>query len=732
MWRLALPLWTLAWSFSIGAQEFREELVREDPSKIVTAQACGECHIAEFEVWNKTTHATGFKTLHRKASAESIRNKMGLRLIKRDAICIKCHYTPNLKRGQLRAEQGISCESCHGAGADWIDLHNDYGKGFDHSTETPEHRTRRIEDSRRAGMLRPSDFYPVVNNCFDCHMVPEEKLVNVGGHSIGSGDFELVAWSQGVIRHNFLQSFITGEAAENVERSLERKRPMYVVGRAVALEHSLRGVASATEEGVYLKAMQRRVRSTLVEIRAIALRAEIPETDAMIAAVRGVQVKLGNSEALLAAAAVVGEATRGFLDRYGLEGQPPTAGESLASLDALVLGLSDDFEDEEEAEIAEAGDPASSDPASGDPASVDPAAVADGSLGGTSIDPSSSTPAGTTTSGGAGSQRTRRVGAVAAVGEKKTKIRPASRFKTLGPGACSKCHSDQNRWWSGDAHSGSVDPFFDEAGDNVRIARFYGLKPSQMLRGDNVCMDCHGSVISGREKRSVQDGVGCESCHGPAAEYKEPHQEGEKSLGTSRPGYKKALGLGMNELQSADVRARTCTSCHYITEPRLISAGHPSGKAFDYLAGMDKINHWESDPAAGALKGAFVKALGQRGQVPKVQLARLGTVSGAAAELPPPSGASPTTEPRRASPTELARSFAPRPQNPSTQSGRPDSPVTQSGNPSVFEPPARSLDLPPFPEIDENTSIEETLILLKQRFELLYRKVYQEESGRKP
>ena len=53
-------------------------------------------------------------------------------------------------------------------------------------------------------MLRPSQLYEVMANCYQCHTVPHEDLVNRGLHSTGNGNFELVEWSQGSIRHNFL------------------------------------------------------------------------------------------------------------------------------------------------------------------------------------------------------------------------------------------------------------------------------------------------------------------------------------------------------------------------------------------------------------------------------------------------------------------------------------------------------------------------------------------------
>lgn len=535
---------------------------RPNPEKVVTAESCGECHIAEYEVWKKTPHATGFKTLHRKASAEAIAEKMGLRLIKRDSRCLNCHYTPTVQNQEPRAVSGVSCESCHGAGRDWIDVHNDYGgKGVDHNTETAEHREQRIALSRVMGMRRPSDLYPVVSNCFSCHTVPDEKLVNVGGHSTGSGNFEFVSWSQGELRHNFLQSFLTGDGSENVQRALPRQRMMYVVGRLVDLEFSLRGIAAATEEGIYLKAMLRRARLALSEAQAIATAEPIPEVREILALVKKTPLALGQKTALLAAADDIGQRTRRFLAAWD--------GARLAAIDPLLT------EDRAAAVVAE-----------GETAST------------TAVSSTGASSTGSTT------------------GDRTTGAR-----RTLGPGACSGCHAEQNRWWLNDPHATSADPFFDQRPANVEIARLYGIAPDNMALGTTLCMTCHGTVVTGRERRQAQDGVSCESCHGAAEGYLEPHREGEKSLGTERPGYRKALQLGMSEMLDHDVRARSCTSCHYITDERLLATGHPSGATFDYVAGMAKVRHWDEPLASPAvLTAALRTAVDQRGPIPAVEV----------------------------------------------------------------------------------------------------------------
>ena len=703
MCRLAITLCLFSFAAITRAQA-PIEWAREDPTKIQTSEACGECHVSAYEVWKKTPHARGFKTLHRLKTAEAIAGRMGYKLIKRDSNCLTCHYTPTIQNDQLRAVSGVSCESCHGAGADWIDIHNDYGgKGFDHNTETPEHRAQRLESSVAAGMRRPQDLYALASSCYGCHSVPDERLVNVGRHSIGSAGFELVEWSQGIIRHNFLDSFLNGDGTVNAERGPPRQRLMYVVGRALELEHGLRGAAAATEKGVFFKATQRRIRNALTEVRAIARFAGAPEIEEIVAIVRATDVRLGNRAALLDAAEKIGDATRAFLN--GRDGT------RLASLDPLVDGSADfeldDFEDDPAVAEVPAEDPAA------DPGTAGPAPGAPGA------GPAAS---GTATAAPRTAASTAS-DAVPAEGAVKRRIRRASQHDTLDAATCQKCHGDQNAWWFNDAHFTSADRFFERDRKAVQIARLYGLSPSKMSRGDALCMDCHATVVSGRESREVADGVSCQSCHGAAKDYLEPHQEGDKSQGLARPGYVKALQLGMTELKDGATLASACASCHYVTDPRLISSGHPSGIDFDYSSGMSEIKHWQSPLTATAtLEGAYSSELAARGAVPKVRLARLASSAPAGT----PSAASPAAGSSAASASDgVAAAGDPRPTvyRPSTPRARPAASRRSTAGPSTAGDGA-ALDLPPFPEVDASTPIEDVLLLLKERLEQLYDAVH--------
>ena len=184
-----------------------------ESAKVVGPDQCAKCHQAEVQQWMQTPHFATFDSLHRKPRAKEIAQKLGVQSIKRSEICTQCHYTMQNQEGRDRVVAGVSCESCHGGALGWLQLHADYGgAGVTRATESAEHRAKRVKDSVAQGMNNPHNIYLIARQCYDCHTVPNEKLVNVGGHQAGSQDFELVAWSQGMVRHNFVRSGGTANA----------------------------------------------------------------------------------------------------------------------------------------------------------------------------------------------------------------------------------------------------------------------------------------------------------------------------------------------------------------------------------------------------------------------------------------------------------------------------------------------------------------------------------------
>ena len=111
-------------------------------------------------------------------------------------------------------------------------------------------------------MNNTRDLYSIAINCYSCHMVPNEELVNVGGHTAGTKEFELVRYSQGQIRHNFLRS----NGSNNEQASPERLRMMYVVGLIADLEFSTRATAIATENATYGVSVAKRAGVSAVKL----------------------------------------------------------------------------------------------------------------------------------------------------------------------------------------------------------------------------------------------------------------------------------------------------------------------------------------------------------------------------------------------------------------------------------------------------------------------------------
>ncbi len=281
-----------------------------DPAKVMGPDACGECHKSSVESWKGSHHFSTFKTLPREKEARAIADKMGLKRIKSGSECLSCHFTSADVNGKTKPIAGITCESCHGAGRDWIKVHSDFGgKGVKAENETAAHKVERYKKSEAAGMIRPGSLYQVANNCFGCHTVPNEKLVNVGGHAAGS-KIELVAWSQGEVRHNVWYS------KDNNVSPIERLRMIYLVGRALDLEFALRGVAKATKKADYAVKMAKRAKKARKRIKAIAKLVDAPELMAMYSAAKSAKLKLNNEAKLTAAADEVARHAQALANKY--------------------------------------------------------------------------------------------------------------------------------------------------------------------------------------------------------------------------------------------------------------------------------------------------------------------------------------------------------------------------------------------------------------------------------
>jgi len=82
----------------------------------VGSKKCKPCHTKDgtYAVWEKTKHATAYKTLTNDESKKIVKGKDATQ----DEGCLKCHVTDLATKTTY--EEGIGCENCHGPGSEHI------------------------------------------------------------------------------------------------------------------------------------------------------------------------------------------------------------------------------------------------------------------------------------------------------------------------------------------------------------------------------------------------------------------------------------------------------------------------------------------------------------------------------------------------------------------------------------------------------------------------------------
>ena len=126
-------------------------------------------------------------------------------------------------------------------------------------------------------------------------------------------------------------------------------------------------------------------------------------------------------------------------------------------------------------------------------------------------------------------------------------------------------------WHRNDAHAKAYRVLIEEKGQ--RIAQKLGLANAANAPE---CLSCHATFVpvEVRGKRfQLSDGVGCESCHGPASKWLGQHVTGEASREDN-------IKAGMYRTEEPVARAALCLSCHLGSQDkfanhRLMGAGHP-------------------------------------------------------------------------------------------------------------------------------------------------------------
>ncbi len=316
---------------------------RADAARIVGPESsennCASCHAREADAWRRTRHALGFQDRHRSDRAREILGNVGARSMRQGTAsntCRQCHYTSVLVQNRVDPTWGVSCESCHGPARDWVGVHDKAGGRPDARslewgggrTESGADRAARLGAAEAGGMVHAGMWYELASNCLRCHAVPDETLVNRGNHRAGS-DFDLVAWSQGEVRHTFLSSPGAPGNPTNRPATDRQRRRLYVVGAMVDLEFSLRNLAGVKEKGgTFHRAMVDRVNGLRTRVGMILQAVDIPElADAVAEVPSNLDLSAVISPELPDR---LGAATRRFLENHdgpelvAIDGQIPT------------------------------------------------------------------------------------------------------------------------------------------------------------------------------------------------------------------------------------------------------------------------------------------------------------------------------------------------------------------------------------------------------------------------
>lgn len=96
--------------------------------EFVGVKKCKLCHRAEksgaqYKVWEDSQHAKAYETLGTEA-AKKVAAEQDIDDPQSAPACLKCHVTAfpvmdDLENARITLEEGVSCETCHGAGSEY-------------------------------------------------------------------------------------------------------------------------------------------------------------------------------------------------------------------------------------------------------------------------------------------------------------------------------------------------------------------------------------------------------------------------------------------------------------------------------------------------------------------------------------------------------------------------------------------------------------------------------------
>jgi hypothetical protein len=153
----------------------------------------------------------------------------------------------------------------------------------------------------------------------------------------------------------------------------------------------------------------------------------------------------------------------------------------------------------------------------------------------------------------------------------------APKFQYIGAGKCKMCHNTaaqgkQYDVWAASPHAKAFEVLKSEKA--MAQAKEKGIADPQK---EPACLKCHttaAAVVGEGATVTPEEGVSCESCHGPGSEYKSKKVKDGIKAGTI-----KAESVGL-----LAVTEKTCTKCH-------TAEGNANFKEFKFEEAKKKIAH---------------------------------------------------------------------------------------------------------------------------------------------
>ncbi|MFM8585961.1 MAG: multiheme c-type cytochrome [Gammaproteobacteria bacterium] len=136
----------------------------------------------------------------------------------------------------------------------------------------------------------------------------------------------------------------------------------------------------------------------------------------------------------------------------------------------------------------------------------------------------------------------------------------------------SALQNEYTTWSQFDPHSNAYKVLLNK--QSQEIARRMGIGPAHEAPA---CLACHSDAVPAAQrgvKFQLDDGVGCESCHGGSEKWLATHYQVQKIPRSEN------LARGLVALENPDTLAGTCLACHVgdkerYANHRMMAAGHP-------------------------------------------------------------------------------------------------------------------------------------------------------------